>query len=119
MPGGVDQLAGLNALPVGTILPWAGDVQHLPQGWFLCNGANGTVDLTNRMPMGLGVGGAVVPGPMPGATGPNTGTVAANPNGPQVDAWVAGHAEVTVEGGEHYHLLPVNAVFFIQRISLS
>lgn len=50
MPLSVDDLFG--AFPKGTILPYAGDLTHLPAGWELCDGSNGTIDLANRIPMG-------------------------------------------------------------------
>jgi hypothetical protein len=112
--GTTDALAGLNSLPVGTILPFAGDVQHLPAGWYICNGDNGTVDLTNRMPMGLGVGGAIVSGRQPGSTGPNTGT-ATGTVAPS-NLWTAGNAEQYPLGAQHTHTLPVASVYFIQRV---
>ena len=35
-------------LPVGTILPYVGDIADIPEGWALCDGSNGTPDLRNR-----------------------------------------------------------------------
>lgn len=107
-------LPNLNYLPVGTILPFAGDVQHLPPGWYICNGDNGTVDLTDRVPMGLSVGGVIVSGRQPGSTGPNTGD-AAGDIAPS-NLWTAGNAEQYPMASKHRHPLPVNRVFFIQRV---
>lgn len=41
-----------NAFPIGTILPFAGDLTHIPDGWEVCDGDNGTVDLVGRIPIG-------------------------------------------------------------------
>lgn len=39
---------GSNAFPEGTILPYTGDLAKIPRGWVLCDGTNGTPDLTGR-----------------------------------------------------------------------
>lgn len=39
-------------LPKGTILPFAGDLYDIPDGWRLCNGANGTPDLVGKVLVG-------------------------------------------------------------------
>ena len=41
-------------MTVGTILPYAGDLSKIPNGWALCNGENGTPDLRNRFLTGAG-----------------------------------------------------------------
>jgi hypothetical protein len=38
--------------PRGIIALWSGEVANIPLGWGLCNGSNGTPDLTNRFIMG-------------------------------------------------------------------
>jgi microcystin-dependent protein len=43
-------LAGYGTIPVGGIIMWSGT--SVPDGWALCNGANGTPDLRNRFVMG-------------------------------------------------------------------
>lgn len=35
-------------MPVGTILPYVGELADIPGGWALCDGSNGTPDLTGR-----------------------------------------------------------------------
>jgi microcystin-dependent protein len=42
------------AFVVGQIMMWFGNVNNIPQGWRLCNGANGTPDLRNRFVVGAG-----------------------------------------------------------------
>ena len=41
-------------LPTGVILMWSGSVVTIPNGWALCNGTNGTPNLTDRFIMGAG-----------------------------------------------------------------
>ncbi|WP_394749470.1 phage baseplate protein [Spongiimicrobium salis] len=35
-------------VPIGAILDWSGAIADIPQGWSLCDGANGTPDLRGR-----------------------------------------------------------------------
>jgi microcystin-dependent protein len=41
-------------VPKGGIIMWSGALASIPQGWALCNGANGTPDLRNRFIVGAG-----------------------------------------------------------------
>ena len=43
-------LVGYGTIPVGGIIMWSGS--SVPDGWALCNGANGTPDLSGRFVMG-------------------------------------------------------------------
>lgn len=44
-----DLVAGLNtAMPSGGIIMWSGSIASVPTGWYLCDGNNGTPNLTNR-----------------------------------------------------------------------
>ena len=42
------------AAPRGVIVMWSGAANAVPAGWALCNGANGTPDLTGRFIVGAG-----------------------------------------------------------------
>lgn len=42
------------ALLLGAIVMWSGSVEEIPEGWALCNGQNGTIDLRNRFIVGAG-----------------------------------------------------------------
>lgn len=42
-----------SALPIGTILPYAGDLSKIPSGWHLCDGTNGTPNLSDRFLEGV------------------------------------------------------------------
>lgn len=44
--------AGL--IPRGGIIMWSGSVASIPTGWYLCNGSNGTPNLTDRFIIGAG-----------------------------------------------------------------
>ena len=41
-------------VPKGTILPWYGKISEIPEGFFLCNGKNGTPDLRDKFLVGAG-----------------------------------------------------------------
>jgi microcystin-dependent protein len=41
-------------LPSGVIVMWSGSVASIPNGWLLCNGANGTPNLMDRFIVGAG-----------------------------------------------------------------
>lgn len=46
-------------LPVGSIIPWSGTVASaLPNGWAICDGTNGTIDLRDRFLRGAVKGGS-------------------------------------------------------------
>lgn len=47
------QINALNAVPVGIISMWAGAIADIPNGWFICDGENGTPDLIGRFVVGL------------------------------------------------------------------
>jgi len=62
----------LNTLfPVGTILMWSGTGATIPAGWTLCNGLNGTPNLSDRIV--LAAGNQHVPGEYGGNPGPGLG----------------------------------------------
>lgn len=42
------------SVPQGTILPWYGKLDEIPNGFYLCDGKNGTPDLRNRFIVGAG-----------------------------------------------------------------
>lgn len=42
------------SVPQGTILPWYGKLDEIPDGFYLCDGKNGTPDLRNRFIVGAG-----------------------------------------------------------------
>jgi len=46
----------LHGFPAGAITIWSGADDAIPDGWFLCNGLNGTPDLRNKFLVGAGPG---------------------------------------------------------------
>lgn len=48
------KFAGRGTVPIGSILMWSGDTNAIPDGWFLCNGQNGTPNLVDRFIIGAG-----------------------------------------------------------------
>lgn len=47
-------LTGIAGIPTGVIVMWSGQTSAIPSGWALCNGSNGTPNLTDRFVMGAG-----------------------------------------------------------------
>jgi len=46
----------LEKIPVGTILPYVGSLDNIPDGWHVCDGTAGTIDLRNLFPLGTNDG---------------------------------------------------------------
>ncbi len=49
-------ITGFGTVPPGAIIMWSGQENEIPEGWYLCNGKNGTPDLRNRFIVGAGTG---------------------------------------------------------------
>ena len=43
-----------SGVPKGSIIPWYGSLSDIPADWSLCDGSNGTPDLTDRFLLGAG-----------------------------------------------------------------
>jgi hypothetical protein len=43
-----------NIIPTGVIVMWSGSIASIPNGWYLCDGANSTPDLRDRFIVGAG-----------------------------------------------------------------
>ncbi len=50
-------------LPVGAIIFWAGDINTIPEGFSLCDGTQGTPDLSGKFIVGYGAGDCKYPDP--------------------------------------------------------
>lgn len=72
-------------IPPGTILMWSGQTSNIPDGWYLCDGNNGTPNLTDRF---------IIPAD---STNENTTGGSINP-----DAALTGHGTHSAAGG-HTH----------------
>ena len=57
-----------NVFPIGTIIPWHGDINKKPDGWLLCDGTKGTPDLRGRTVIGSGDYEAKLPDSLGGKT---------------------------------------------------
>jgi len=44
--------SGIGVVPSGGIIMWSGQTSAIPSGWFLCDGNNGTPNLTDKFVMG-------------------------------------------------------------------
>ena len=80
-----DGTSSITIFVTGMIMLWSGSIASVPTGWYLCNGANGTPNLTNRFVMGAGSSYAV------GATG---GTA---------DSVVVSHSHTASADSQGYH----------------
>lgn len=45
---------GAAAFPSGGIIMWSGAISTIPSGWYLCDGTNGTPNLTEKFILGVG-----------------------------------------------------------------
>jgi microcystin-dependent protein len=59
---------GDGTIPVGGIIMWSGAVASVPAGWAICDGNNGTPNLSGRFVLGAGSGAGLTPR-SPGQTG--------------------------------------------------
>jgi len=50
---GVQATSGAT-IPAGLISMWSGSIGSIPSGWYLCDGSNGTPNLTDRFVVGAG-----------------------------------------------------------------
>ena len=48
----VYKISNKDIIPKGTIIMWDGDISTIPEGWIICDGKNGTLDIRNRFVMG-------------------------------------------------------------------
>ncbi len=49
-----NKFVGNGTIPIGGIIMWSGHKNTIPTGWFLCDGNNGTPNLTDRFIIGAG-----------------------------------------------------------------
>ena len=66
---GINTAGNFGLVPSGGIIMWSGSVATIPSGWFLCDGTNGTPDLTGRFVVHADAdsGGTYAPGDTGGA----------------------------------------------------
>ena len=89
------------SLPVGLIMMWSGSVASIPAGWALCDGQNGTPDLTDRFV--IGAGGDLAPGATGGSSTHTHTATAADAGSHQHSVTVNGHSLTVNELPAHDH----------------
>ncbi len=99
----------VGGMPRGSIVMWAGPMFDVPAGWALCDGTNGTPDLTNRFILGVSAG------EYPGATGGShnytlTTSQLATHNHPFTTGYIGSHSHSasSATAGAHTHKIPDN-----------
>jgi hypothetical protein len=120
----------LASYPKGTILPFAGPAATIPAGWHPCDGHDGTVNLTDRVPFGAEKDAQL--GQATEGSLSHHHSFAGRTQRPDgvdnVHVVQNGSAPLTVKGTDHTHafggatseessLPPVTRVYFIQKIS--
>ena len=88
---------GNGVIPVGGIIMWSGAIVNIPTGWALCNGSNGTPNLTDRFIVGAGSGYAVA------ATGGADSVTLSTSQIPSHN-----HSGITSTAGDHRHTVVAN-----------
>lgn len=82
----LNSLTGTNTVPSGFIGMWSGSIATIPSGWYLCDGTNGTPNLTDKFIVGAGA------------------SYAAGTSGGSATSGLGGGATVTSgSGGAHSH----------------
>jgi hypothetical protein len=115
------RLALQGAVPVGAIILWSGAVSDIPERWQICDGTNGTPNLTAKFVIHADAdsGGTY-------DVGDNSATnITATIGGPSATIASSGSGPNTVASNAHIHTLswstripPHYALAYIQRISL-
>jgi hypothetical protein len=81
------------SVPTGGIIMWSGSIASIPAGWFLCNGTNGTPNLTDRFVVMAG------------------GAYAVGASGGSANAVVVSHTHTATAGNQsvnHVHTMNFN-----------
>ena len=98
-------------IPVGGIILWSGTIANIPEGWALCNGTNGTPNLTSRF-----VVGAVSDADATYAPGATGGAASVTLTSTQIPAHTHSSGSlVTGSSGSHTH----SDTFTVNTASLS
>lgn len=111
--------ATTQTIPSGIIAMWSGSAYNIPAGWALCNGANGTPNLTNRFI--VAAGGTYSAGVLGGLATYTLTTIAslsvAEAHGHIVEAYtsVPGSGTASVSAGVDYNLL--NHVHYVDTVT--
>lgn len=92
------------AMPVGSVVDWAGDFDNPPTGWAVCDGTSGTPDLRGRFT--LGADSATGSGSL-GNSGGSVGKTTSN--SPSHN-----HNAVTQNAGSHSHSLVIGTYTLVE-----
>lgn len=98
-----------NGVPSGAILMWSGTIATIPSGWYLCDGTNGTPNLTNKFIIGADAD--------DGGAAKTSITGSATQTGGSKDAIVVSHTHTgtTAGAGSHNHTGATGASIFVGR----
>ena len=88
-----------NGVPSGAILMWSGTIATIPSGWYLCDGTNGTPNLTNKFIIGADAD--------DGGAAKTSITGSATQTGGSKDAIFVEHSHTgsTASAGNHNHYI--------------
>jgi len=86
-----------NGVPSGAIMMWSGTIATIPSGWYLCDGTNGTPNLTNKFIIGADAD--------DGGAAKTSITGSATQTGGSKDAIVVYHSHTADSAGAHQHYL--------------
>ncbi len=101
----------VSPVPSGLVVMWAGSLDAIPEGWFLCDGSNGTPDL--RETFVYGASDIVDPGTTGGANSYFLTTAQLPSHTHSGSSGTAGahtHTATTTSAGAHGHTASVNSV---------
>jgi len=93
---------GNQLLPAGVIVMWSGSVNSVPSGWTLCDGNNGTPNLTDRFIVGAGNSYSSGDAGGSGTSGGSPQNVSTSSNGGH------NHSASIGTGGSHSHTINVD-----------
>jgi hypothetical protein len=91
-----------NGVPSGAIMMWSGTIATIPSGWYLCDGTNGTPNLTNKFIIGADADS--------GGAAKTSITGSATQTGGSKDAIVVSHNHTADSAGAHQHYLTHNTL---------
>lgn len=105
----LESVLGAAAVPVGGIIMWSGAIANIPANWQLCDGTNGTPNLTNKFIVGAdadvgGVAKTTITGSASvsgGSLNANTGNAGGHDHG----GGTGGHALTEAEMFPHRHYM--------------
>lgn len=106
----------MQSTPIGGIIMWSGEISDIPLGWKLCNGENGTPNLTDRFI--VGAGNTYIPSTTGGTnnvTLNESQMPSHNHNGRTFGGGSHSHSGTTAGGGSHSH--SYEDAYFIESIA--